>query len=187
GDTQAADPDERCTRPPLPAGADARELERGAHVLDPHDWLRLRHRSVLREPPAGGGVPVRARALAGGKCNRVHPRGVGDPHCRCIGRIAEAAAAESRRLMSGHTSAVAASQLQKLVWFVPEDALEATRDAVFAAGAGRIGDYERCSWYAAGTGTFLPREGADPAIGKGGREEREPGLRVEAGGPGARD
>jgi len=65
------------------------------------------------------------------------------------------------------------------VWFVPEDALEATRAAVFAAGAGRIGDYERCSWYTAGTGTFLAREGADPAIGVVGREERVAELRVE--------
>src|SRR5690348_5840240 len=71
------------------------------------------------------------------------------------------------------------SRLRKLVWFVPEDALEATRGAVFAAGAGRIGDYERCSWYAAGTGTFLPRAGADPAIGEVGREERVAELRVE--------
>jgi hypothetical protein len=69
--------------------------------------------------------------------------------------------------------------LHKLVWFVPEDALDATRDAVFAAGAGRIGDYERCSWYANGTGTFLAREGADPAIGEVGREERVAELRVE--------
>jgi len=68
---------------------------------------------------------------------------------------------------------------RKLVWFVPEDALEATRAAVFAAGAGRIGDYERCSWYTAGTGTFLAREGADPAIGAVGREERVAELRVE--------
>ena len=71
------------------------------------------------------------------------------------------------------------SKLHKLVWFVPAAALEATRTAVFAAGAGRIGEYERCSWYTAGTGTFLPRAGADPAIGEVGREERVPELRVE--------
>jgi hypothetical protein len=67
----------------------------------------------------------------------------------------------------------------KLVWFVPETALDATRDAVFSAGAGRIGGYERCSWYASGTGTFLGGEGADPAIGEAGREERVDELRVE--------
>jgi hypothetical protein len=67
----------------------------------------------------------------------------------------------------------------KLVWFVPEESLDATRDAVFAAGAGRIGDYERCSWYTAGTGTFLGGAATDPAIGEAGREERVPELRVE--------
>jgi len=67
----------------------------------------------------------------------------------------------------------------KLVWFVPREALEATRDAVFAAGAGRIGEYERCSWYAAGTGTFVGGEGTSPAIGERGREQRVSELRVE--------
>ncbi len=69
--------------------------------------------------------------------------------------------------------------MYKLVWFVPREALETTRDAVFGAGAGRIGDYERCSWYTAGTGTFLAGEGTDPAIGRVGREERVSELRVE--------
>ena len=67
----------------------------------------------------------------------------------------------------------------KLVWFVPEDALDATRDAVFGAGGGTIGDYERCSWYTAGTGTFFAREGASPAVGGVGQEERVAEYRVE--------
>jgi hypothetical protein len=67
----------------------------------------------------------------------------------------------------------------KLVWFVPREALADTRDAVFAAGAGRIGDYERCSWYVAGTGTFFGGEGTDPSVGQPGREERVAELRVE--------
>ena len=50
---------------------------------------------------------------------------------------------------------------------------------MFAAGAGRIGDYERCSWYAAGTGTFLGGEDTQPSVGERGREERVPELRVE--------
>jgi hypothetical protein len=62
---------------------------------------------------------------------------------------------------------------------VPREALDATRDAVFAAGAGRIGDYERCSWYAAGTGTYLGGEGTNPTLGEAGREERVAELRVE--------
>jgi hypothetical protein len=62
---------------------------------------------------------------------------------------------------------------------VPAGALDATRDAVFRAGAGRIGEYERCSWYTQGTGTFLGGEETDPAIGERGREERVPEVRVE--------
>lgn len=50
---------------------------------------------------------------------------------------------------------------------------------MFEAGGGRIGEYERCSWHTAGTGTFFGGEGADPAIGERGREERVPELRVE--------
>ena len=68
---------------------------------------------------------------------------------------------------------------RKLVVFVPEEALDAVRDAVFAAGAGRIGKYERCSWYTEGTGTFLGGEAAHPTVGERGREERVPELRLE--------
>ena len=68
---------------------------------------------------------------------------------------------------------------RKLVVFVPPEALDPVRDAVFAAGAGRIGDYERCSWYTEGTGTFFAGEGADPSVGEKGREERVPELRLE--------
>jgi len=68
---------------------------------------------------------------------------------------------------------------RKLVVFVPAEALDAVREAVFAAGAGRIGAYERCSWYAEGTGTFLGGEGTTPVIGGRGVEERVPELRLE--------
>ena len=50
---------------------------------------------------------------------------------------------------------------------------------MFEAGGGRIGDYARCSWYTAGTGTFLGGEETDPTIGERGREEHVPELRVE--------
>jgi hypothetical protein len=62
---------------------------------------------------------------------------------------------------------------------VPTEALDAVRDAVFEAGAGRIGEYERCSWYTEGTGTFLGGETTDPTIGERGQEERVPELRLE--------
>jgi hypothetical protein len=68
---------------------------------------------------------------------------------------------------------------RKLVVFVPRQALDAVRDALFAAGAGRIGDYSRCSWYAEGTGTFLGGEGTSPSVGAPGREQRVAELRLE--------
>ena len=68
---------------------------------------------------------------------------------------------------------------RKLVVFVPAESLDAVRDALFAAGAGRIGDYERCSWYTEGTGTFFGGEATDPTLGERGREERVPELRLE--------
>jgi len=65
------------------------------------------------------------------------------------------------------------------VVFVPREALDTVRDALFAAGAGRIGDYERCSWYTDGTGTFKGGQGTRPSVGESGREERVLELRLE--------
>jgi hypothetical protein len=68
---------------------------------------------------------------------------------------------------------------RKLVVFLPREALDNVRTALFEAGAGKIGNYEHCSWYAAGTGTFLAGEGTDPAVGQRGREQRVSELRLE--------
>jgi hypothetical protein len=63
--------------------------------------------------------------------------------------------------------------------FVPREALDQVRTALFEAGAGRIGDYEHCSWYTEGTGTFLGGAGTSPSVGQAGREERVNELRLE--------
>ncbi len=68
---------------------------------------------------------------------------------------------------------------RKLVVFVPGSALESVREALFTAGAGRIGGYERCTWYTAGTGTFLGGEGTQPSVGEAGREQRVTEYRLE--------
>jgi dinuclear metal center YbgI/SA1388 family protein len=67
----------------------------------------------------------------------------------------------------------------KIVVFVPEAALEAVRSAAFAAGAGGIGRYSQCSFTVAGTGTFLPGEGARPAVGQPGQRSTVPEVRLE--------
>ncbi len=63
--------------------------------------------------------------------------------------------------------------------FVPREALDVVRNALFEAGAGRIGKYEHCSWYTQGTGTFLGGEGTSPTHGEAGREQRVAELRLE--------
>ena len=70
---------------------------------------------------------------------------------------------------------------------MPREALDDVRAALFAAGAGRIGDYERCSWYTAGTGTFFGGEGTAPTLGEAGREERVAELRLETVYPAERE
>ena len=67
----------------------------------------------------------------------------------------------------------------KLVVFVPTESLAEVSNSVFAAGAGAIGNYADCSFSTDGTGTFLPTEGAKPAIGKKGHLEKVFEIRFE--------
>ena len=70
----------------------------------------------------------------------------------------------------------------KLVFFVPESALEACKAAIFAAGAGRFpgqDSYTEWCWTAMGTGQFRPRDGANPNIGSLGKLEEVKEARVE--------
>lgn len=69
----------------------------------------------------------------------------------------------------------------KLVTFVPPEAVAQVIDGVAAAGAGRIGEYERCTFRVRGTGTFRPLAGADPYSGTIGEDaaEQEDRLEVE--------
>jgi hypothetical protein len=77
----------------------------------------------------------------------------------------------------------AGQDIDKWVIFVPGADAEAVRAAVFAAGAGHIGDYSHCSWSVAGTGQFLPLDGASPAIGTIGSVEHVSEDRVEVVAP----
>jgi hypothetical protein len=97
----------------------------------------------------------------------------------CLPATAPAVGPAVCRFARVHRGAMIGAVNRKLVVFVPVEALDRVRDAVFAAGAGRIGDYERCSWYTEGTGTFVGGEGTQPTIGERGREERVPELRLE--------
>ena len=70
-------------------------------------------------------------------------------------------------------------EFYKLVTFVPTENADAVRDAMFAAGAGRVGDYDECSFASAGTGTFRGGEKTNPAVGQAGRRESVEEVRLE--------
>jgi putative NIF3 family GTP cyclohydrolase 1 type 2 len=74
-------------------------------------------------------------------------------------------------------------ELDKWVIYVPRENAEAVREAVFAAGAGHIGDYSHCSWSVSGIGQFLPHQGASPAVGSVGSVERVDEDRFEVVAP----
>lgn len=67
----------------------------------------------------------------------------------------------------------------KLIYYVPESHLELTKKAIFAAGAGGIGNYEQCAWQILGTGQFKPVKNAQPFLGELNCLEQVPEWRVE--------
>lgn len=67
----------------------------------------------------------------------------------------------------------------KVVVFVPEQDLQPVMSSLFAAGAGRIGEYRECSFRSPGTGTFFGSEAANPAVGQKGRREEVAEHRLE--------
>ena len=69
--------------------------------------------------------------------------------------------------------------LDKWVVMVPIESAAAVQDALFEAGAGRVGDYSECSWTVTGTGQFRPGDNATPAIGSVGALEQVSEDRIE--------
>lgn len=67
----------------------------------------------------------------------------------------------------------------KLVTFVPAGHVDRVAEALFVAGAGRIGNYEKCSFRVDGRGTFFGDDSTHPVIGKKGRMELVEEVRLE--------
>jgi dinuclear metal center YbgI/SA1388 family protein len=145
----------------------------GADLLVTHHPLLLRPvHSVAATGPKGRAVTALVRAgvalhVAHTNADVADP-GVSDALATALGLT------DLRPLQP-----TATDPLDKLVTFVPEADAERVVDALAAAGAGRLGDYERCAFTAAGTGTFTPLAGADPAIGRVGEREQVAETRIE--------
>lgn len=69
--------------------------------------------------------------------------------------------------------------MYKFCFYVPESHLEPVKTAVFAAGGGRIGQYDSCCWQTLGTGQFRPLAGSEPFIGQLNRVDDVPEWKVE--------
>ena len=69
--------------------------------------------------------------------------------------------------------------MYKLNYFVPEDAKEKTKEALFDIGVGRYDNYECCSFETLGVGQFKPIGEANPHIGRLDRVEKVQEYKVE--------
>lgn len=76
------------------------------------------------------------------------------------------------------------SDIYKLEVYVPKENLEKLKNAIFDAGAGKMGNYDRCCWQTAGSSQFRPCEGSDPHIGEEGKVEKLEEYKLELVFPG---
>jgi len=69
--------------------------------------------------------------------------------------------------------------LHQVTVYCPSDHSERVREAMFKAGAGSVGDYDRCSFNLVGEGTFRPGSGSEPFVGKKGEDHTESETKIE--------
>ena len=71
------------------------------------------------------------------------------------------------------------SDLCKIEFYVPASHLEKVKDAMFDAGAGRLGNYDCCSWQTEGEGQYRPLKDSQPFHGEQGSVETVSEFKVE--------
>ena len=69
--------------------------------------------------------------------------------------------------------------MYKICVYVPDKHVETVKQALFDAGAGRIGNYDSCCWQTDGIGQFRPLPGSNPAIGSQNVVEQVPEVKLE--------
>jgi dinuclear metal center YbgI/SA1388 family protein len=157
--------------PVLPVADEAADW--GADLLLTHHPLFLRGvHGVAETTPKGRTLARLTRAGCGlfsAHTNADHGNpGVSDAIARALG------------LRDVRPVVASGPALDKLVVYVPETDAEQVRVAITAAGAGRIGDYDSCTWTALGEGRFRPLAGASPVIGNVGELELVAEARIES-------
>ena len=171
------DPDERVGRILLAVDAVASTV---SEALDGGAQLLITHHPLLLTGVHG----VPASTPKGALVHRMIRGGVAHVVAHTNADVADPGVSDALAARLGLTDLMPLSPqdgmvLDKLVVFVPHADAEALIEALAAAGAGRLGDYDHCTWTTAGEGRFRPLPGADPAIGSIGRLERVPETRVE--------
>jgi dinuclear metal center YbgI/SA1388 family protein len=163
--------------PVLPVAREAGAWD--ADLLLTHHPLLLRGvHGVAETTPKGRTLAALTRAGCGlltAHTNADHGNpGVSDAIARALG------------LRDVRPVAASGPALDKIVVYVPDTHAEQVRIAIAEAGAGRIGDYDSCSWTSVGEGRFRPLDGAHPVIGRVGDLELVAEAKVEAVMPRAR-
>ncbi|RDI48656.1 NGG1p interacting factor NIF3 [Aquicella lusitana] len=69
--------------------------------------------------------------------------------------------------------------MYKICFYVPALQAEEVKNALFASGAGKIGNYSHCAWQTLGEGQFLPEDGSQPFVGKVGEVEKVSEYKIE--------
>jgi len=87
--------------------------------------------------------------------------------------------AEKLGLLNTKILAPKSGLMRKLATFVPTAAADAVRAALFAAGAGHIGNYSSCSFNTQGVGTFLGDASSNPHVGERGQLHKEAEEKIE--------
>jgi dinuclear metal center YbgI/SA1388 family protein len=133
-----------------------RAAEAGANVL-------ITHHPPFLEPPSHPAPSAGPRGALHASIR--HEVAVVSLHT-CLDRAPEGAGALARALglEPGQPLETGVEEIALVTAFVPVAFADAVRDAMSAAGAGRIGEYERCAYVGEGTGHFVPLDGAAPAV-----------------------
>lgn len=171
------DPERPCARvhlavDPVQAVVDE-AVAAGADLIVTHHPLLLRGVHGIAETTAKGRL-LATLVRAGTALHTAHTNAdVADPG------VSDALAARFGLLDTRPLQPLPAPALDTLATFVPVADTARVLAALADAGAGRIGDYDRCGWWTAGTGTFRPGPGAQPVIGAVGVVEQVPEDRLQ--------